>query len=196
MTEIVFLGIRPGEWLLGVATLGLWLSTQLLVREAKTSSERQQRAYVYPTKSAVVSTGFATQTPIAAGQTPGVVIVAANLGQTPAYKSQIVGEIDFVPWPIVTGSLSALNFADPNTSKTTAGPNIEITKSHIFTRSLTHTEYNALSGGTHALVAHGEIRYKDAFGKSRWTKYRYFVGGPFGIQGFATGQHAEGNDSN
>lgn len=42
-SEIIFLGmgISLGELLLGLFTLGLWGSTQLLVREAKKSSERQ-----------------------------------------------------------------------------------------------------------------------------------------------------------
>lgn len=195
MTEVALLGIRPGEWLLGIATLGLWWATLMLVREAKHSSERQQRAYVYPTKTATVSTGFAIQTPIRAGHAPGAILVAANVGQTPAYQAQIFGAIDIVAWPIIETSLSPLPFHDRTISKTTAGPNIEITKSHILGRPLTGEEFAGLENGTHALVAHGEIRYKDAFGKARWTKYRYFVGGPFGLQGVAMGQHAEGNDS-
>src|SRR6266702_8295617 len=45
-SEITFLGVKPGEWLLVVATFALWYATMRLVWDARETSKRQLRAYV------------------------------------------------------------------------------------------------------------------------------------------------------
>jgi hypothetical protein len=40
-------GVKPGEFLLFLATVGLWAATMLLVRDARKTAERQLRAYVH-----------------------------------------------------------------------------------------------------------------------------------------------------
>jgi hypothetical protein len=46
-SDISILGIKPGEWLIGIVTWLLWLATVNLVREAENTGKRQLRAYVH-----------------------------------------------------------------------------------------------------------------------------------------------------
>src|SRR5438105_982412 len=41
-----FYGVKPGEFLLFLATVGLWYATARLVRDAKENARRQLRAYI------------------------------------------------------------------------------------------------------------------------------------------------------
>jgi hypothetical protein len=43
--ELAPLGVKPGEWLIGLATLLLWFATQMLVREAKATSSAPMRLF-------------------------------------------------------------------------------------------------------------------------------------------------------
>jgi hypothetical protein len=45
--ETTILGIKPGEWLLGIVTWMLWFATVRLVRGSDKTAERQLRAYIH-----------------------------------------------------------------------------------------------------------------------------------------------------
>jgi hypothetical protein len=47
------LGVKPGEWLLFLATLGPWFATWWLVKGAEQTVERQLRVYVHVVSSTV-----------------------------------------------------------------------------------------------------------------------------------------------
>ena len=46
-TEITILGIKPGEWLLGIVTWMLWVATVNLVRGSEKTAQQQLRAFVF-----------------------------------------------------------------------------------------------------------------------------------------------------
>jgi hypothetical protein len=56
-SEHEILDIRPGEWLLAIATWMLWYATARLVKGADRTAERQLRAYVFVEKTNFQSTG-------------------------------------------------------------------------------------------------------------------------------------------
>src|SRR5665213_3144973 len=61
-------------------------------------------------------------------------------------------------------------------------------------RGLTGEEYASVRDGKSAVFVYGTINYKDVFGRSWWTTYRYYIGGDQGIRadGFMAG-HPDGN---
>jgi hypothetical protein len=59
---------------------------------------------------------------------------------------------------------------------------------------LTDTDIEALHEGHYAIFVYGEVRYKDAFGKDRVSRYRYFTGGATGLRGPELAAHDEGNE--
>jgi hypothetical protein len=96
-SEITVLGIKPGEWLLGIVTWMLWLATVRLVTEGKLASERviaetrrigeaQIRAYVDIRDVAVIFVGMPGILHSPGGQDaqPIIRITAKNTGQSPA----------------------------------------------------------------------------------------------------------------
>lgn len=190
--------------LLFFSTVLLWVSTERTLRHARESSERQLRAYVFVAAQAIsASPRRDIMLPIQSNSNALAHMVFKNTGQTPAYDVRIYGEIDLVPWPIEQSTLTAINFNNSNISSSTLGSGQDTHKISLFSRlgsiqpaNLSDVEYQGLLSGSLALVAHGEVRYLDAFGKQRWTRYRTFVGGFYSIQGPGMGTHAEGNAAN
>jgi hypothetical protein len=62
-------------------------------------------------------------------------------------------------------------------------------------RLLTPVEKDSLVAGTMAVWVYGEIRYRDAFCRKQWTKYRLIIGGPFGVSGGQLTACEEGNEA-
>ncbi len=188
---------------LAISTIGLWRVTGRTLEHSKTSSERQLRAYVFLSGQSISSSARRdVAVALGAGTNAVAHLQFRNTGQTPAYDVQIFGDIDLVPWPIDSNALSPIDFNNPHISKTTLGAGQDTHKISLFARPgtinpamLTAFEHNALVSQALALVAHGEVRYKDAFGFDRWTRYRVFVGGHYGIQREGMGTHADGNES-
>jgi hypothetical protein len=56
--DVSILGIKPGEWLIGIVTWMLWYATRRLVTGADRTAERQLRAYVYIEKTTFKRTTF------------------------------------------------------------------------------------------------------------------------------------------
>jgi hypothetical protein len=168
------------------------------------TSHRQLRAYVFIGACGVSAANakgvtLAPTAPLVDGTKPIALLKIENNGQTPAYDVQIFGKMDLVAWPIRDADLSALDFDDTKVTKTAIGPGKHTNKYEVFTddsRVLKAPEGQQLWDGKLAVVVHGEIRYRDAFGKRRWTKYRLFTGGAIGIRGNDLAHHEVGNVSN
>lgn len=177
--------------------MALAVTTWLLVEGAKQTAERQLRAYVLVDKATVFSatregvvafypadTGKGhQQMDVQAGYQPMARFDFKNFGQTPAHDVEIFGNAAIVPWPVKPETLPKI------------GPGGIREKYEMFTQPhlVSAEEYNGLRSGALALVFFGEVRYLDAFGENRITRYRFFTGGGMGLRGISLGEDDDGN---
>ena len=140
---------------------------EAMLQHARESSEKELRAYVFVTSSSIVDFADGVST---------IHLTVENLGKTPAYKVRIYQDF----------SIRAFDMADEWTpdiekvvSKKDLGPSakIPISDNYIFDVATIMRIHEK----TEAFFIFGEIRYCDAFGERRTTKYRLFLGGPKGI---------------
>jgi hypothetical protein len=127
--------------------------------------------------------------------TPNVRIIIKNSGQTPAYNLRLAGRPIMEPFPyagpfdIPESEFRSRGISGPGDIGTTGGDlNTPI--------PFTDAQRNAIRSGLSVLYVYGEIRYRDAFGKERWTKYRLVYGPAVGITGDFLGPDEAGNDAN
>jgi hypothetical protein len=99
----VVLGIATG--ILGIATWKLWRATDALVTGADKTAERQLRAYV-----SIEPVGLQD---FVADRRPRVTFIVKNIGQTPAHRVRIVGDMDIFPHPLPNDQPD-LVIPDPN----------------------------------------------------------------------------------
>jgi hypothetical protein len=184
-----------------LSLIALVVSIWTAIIAIKTATD-ELRAYVFvvgATLYCVTKEGisFDPPRPIVSGGRPCSKLEIRNTGQTPAFDVRVYGKMDIVQWPVDATTLTALPFDDPKTSRFSLGSNVPTWKGDTLKddRLILPPEMRGILAGSHALVVHGEIRYRDAFGKRRWTKYRFFVGGAYGIQALGMGQHEDGNES-
>jgi hypothetical protein len=171
----------------------------VLVRTAR----RQLRAYVYLDEATVFAADvngavILPQAQLSVGTRPTAMIKFKNTGQTPAYDVAMYGEVAFAPWPLEPIRLPAIDFARGAT-KESLGPGAVRNKWHIppdHIPAITDADITRLQNGELALFVYGEVRYKDVFRKNRFTRYRYFTGGPTGLRGLSLAGHDEGNEAN
>jgi hypothetical protein len=131
---------------------------------------------------------------------PRSTIVIKNFGQTPAYKVVCVDgfALDSYPPPApINLTISEAEFSNPNRSKSDLGPTqFEQAGQSLKRPPLTSEERRALANGQGVIFVYGEIRYVDAFGQNRWTKFRFMMGGPVGVRpGGPMVACEEGNDA-
>jgi hypothetical protein len=62
-------------------------------------------------------------------------------------------------------------------------------------RPLTTGERARIRAGTAAIYVYGEMDYTDAFGESRYTKYRFFSNDTYGLAEGKTGDTGQGNEA-
>jgi hypothetical protein len=170
-----------GEWLhnhgeavialftviLGIATWLLWRATKRLVEGADRTAERQLRAYVLPDR--VVATVMKI------GQAPEIKIQFRNSGQTPAYQLMNNTFLDIRPVEAPDRVTVTADWNSSELSRNTIAPN-----SKFFSRTkmewlLTQDHCAAIRNGEYVFCVQGEIRYTDAFGHKRTTKYKYVM---------------------
>ena len=144
---------------LAVFTFKLWRSTSALVRDAADTAKRELRAYV------TVET-IRIQTVMADTGILGTMLIM-NYGRTPAYKLSVACDLTV---DLRIGAPLPLPAASPALGPLAPGAHFGTTKAALF--RLTATQFNQLQGGTHRLFFHGEIRYMDAFGVPRFTRFR------------------------
>jgi len=176
---------------LGAAVFAAWAAWKAaeagdeIVTVTRDSAERQLRAYV-TISGCGISDLKTTKGPIKA------TLTMKNVGQTPAY--------DVVhPSAIGIHSFPRTDFPAPPQdlplSKQVLGPNGIAYKFHTY-RVLTDEENDGITAGKMAIYVFGEVRYRDVFGNSHTTKYRYMIGGRVGLRGKHMAACDDGNEAN
>jgi hypothetical protein len=157
--------------LLFAATVLLWWATRGLVKGAEQTAERQLRAYVVAEAASIRDAD--------SSQSFGVTVVIHNFGQTPAYKYATSLNVQLVE--ASTNSITEL-LTNPKSQQTQAsiGPGAIILANSTL-RAFAPAERAALASGTTTLFVFGEIRYTDAFGAARYTRFRYLYGHPYAL---------------
>jgi uncharacterized protein (UPF0333 family) len=159
---------------------------------AAEASNRQSREMAEKELRAYVSVDSAQITGVESGHPPVATLVFKNSGLTPAYDLTGMGgigmEAAFDSLPPAVGS--------PRQSKSSLPPGTPTKWFHLAPRPLIPEETAALRDGTMTLWVYGEIRYRDAFGIDRFTRYRFQIGGGVGIQGVNLAVCEEGNEEN
>lgn len=163
-------GVKPGEFLLFLATVGLWYATARLVRDAKQTAERQLRAYVV-----VVSEDFITQDS-ANSRFVGVFRIR-NTGQTPAYKLRVNSRTCALVHPPESNFKFVLNDDPLSQSVVMLGPREDTGHRSSADLPLTADVIRLVTNPDSAarLYTYGVVRYEDSFGKERFTNFCYFV---------------------
>jgi hypothetical protein len=180
-SEVTIFYVKPGEWLIGFVTLLLWISTQLLVREAKATSRRQLRAYVFldPAKEFTFARKMSTAAAVE------VEIHVKNLGATPAHEVIGFAWVHLDVWPLP----QTFQFTGPivgEPSKKSVIPPGAATHYHTgAARPLTAEEMAAVERGDLSIYIYGRIEYKDAFNRPHWTNF-CFATTALGKEGFST----------
>jgi hypothetical protein len=150
------------------------------VKGAEDTAERQLRAYVGVT-SGNVTLELADHSPRLRAM-----LKMQNAGQTPAYKLGGLG-----------GIKTGVVFEDAWLQQTTPfAQNSMLIPNAEFAYRLFLTEFTAPTDGFDHTFVFGRIEYVDAFGKPRWTDFRFTVGGDL-MAGPAQLHRCEnGNDAN
>jgi hypothetical protein len=161
--EVTILGVKPGEWMLSIVTLMLWGATLGLVRGADKNAERQLRAYVSTVQGRV--TRFTLDEPVQ------ILVTIKNSGQTPAYEFQHFMAVAMTDNP-PKERMPPIKWDKPHVSA--MGPGQIVTVGGGFPDYvLSERDKADIEAGRAAIWAYGEIRYKDAFGVSRSTHFKY-----------------------
>ncbi len=172
-SETTVLGVKPGEWLIGIVTWMLWLATVGLVRGAEKTAERQLRAYV--------GIDRITATVMKIGQIPEIRIRIKNSGQTPAYSVKHGYAYGFKPPDRPDHEFRA----DPSAnSGTTIAANMKIsmTDASPVVGPLTQKRIDAIKSGTLIFYVWGETNYVDVFGNKRTTRYKFVFDADTGVR--------------
>jgi hypothetical protein len=177
-----------------VGVFGAWVGIGILILQTvvmQGNSKKQLRAYVVQEMGAIVN--VADPMP-AIGLVPtdarlshpewGPIIrlQIKNTGQTPALEVTNWAAICFREYPLV----SALPERNPELRPMPSilGAGIVSTKTLFFGPPLTAQQIADLRAGTGAIYFHGEIRYRDIFKKTHFTRYRgmhHVMGGAIGV---------------
>ena len=163
----------------------------LIYRQLKTSRV-QLRAYVVVSSAGITGGADDEET------TPTAVVTIKNAGQTPAHDVVNVSGIAidlFPPPPTLRLTITDGDFATVGRTRETLGPGNTTISSTSAGRLLMDDEKKGIIEGVGAIYVYGEIRYRDAFGKRRWTRYRFMMGGPVGIRGGQLAGCEEGNEA-
>lgn len=184
-SEVMVLGIKPGEWLLGIVTWMLWLATARLVTNADKNSERQLRAYVGLSKAEItkVETGA-----------PEVVVIFQNFGQTPAHDVQSWIHIWIAEYPL-TDTVLPEPSADFRKSSGVIYPGAQFIHAISKEPSVRPWEIPLLGTQEGTIYVYGRIRYRDAFNESRTTNFRLIYGGTEPTRGNLLKHDQEGNEA-
>ena len=155
--------------ILGLSTIGLWLQTDRLAKGAENTAVRQLRAYV--------AIKPAQLTEIRVGQVPSASFTMENTGQTPAYHVRYLAFVSVMPYPLnddqgdLVGAYEGQKMPDLtlHSRGQTEGEAIDDS-------ALTGDAFNkAMTGNGFRLYMAGMVRYDDAFGIGRKTKFCAFV---------------------
>ena len=179
------------EWLavatvvLAVATVALAVFSLFQAVIMSRTARRQLRAYVFVTTADIGDIDDA--------QNVHASVSIKNSGQTPAYDLINRGAIDIRESPL-KGDLLPRD-RDAAMSKSALGPG-EVLGKHLGARPLTPDERGAVRSGAQAIYVYGEVLYKDAFGKRRYSRYRFMHGGTAAVRNRQLVVCEKGNEAN
>ncbi len=174
--------------LLAFATFFLWSATRELVDDAKSNSERQLRAYIFPHEMRV--------TDVDIGGRPTADIVVKNTGLTPATNVISWAGIWVGNFPLQAQLSRANSEFMKSASRRSAGPGATFSIAPVWSETLTEQHMRMLRNGTAAVFVWGEITYVDVFGQKRITSFHSYYGGDMGLRpDGATTTSPEGNNS-
>lgn len=168
------------------ATALLWWSTRGLVKGAERTAERQLRAYVFVDAASI--SGLDDSDKVAA------VISIKNTGQTPAARLMHLGGMALTAYPPAEDFPFHPSGQGVPQSRGSLGPGMRQGKFNVG-EALGSDQKRGLQDGAMAIYVFGRIDYEDAFGKPRFTSYRFMVGGNAGVHGENLSQCEEGNDA-
>ncbi len=176
-----FYGLSQSDKIAVIASLAAFLQFIALIVTVfvmMRTARRQLRAYVLVYGSVVTNVAEGDEVPEAR-------IVFKNFGQTPAYNFVNVTGFAFNVYP----APKSIRLTVPNKefsnllAKSVLGPTQEEMSTTVWQgRPLTPGRRTELAQGRAIIYVYGEIRYTDAFRRSRKTKYRYMMGGPVGVR--------------
>ena len=149
--------------LVAAGTLILATFATLQWVETRRTAKRQLRAYVSVLKRSIKFSNlltFCTE------------IEFKNSGQTPAYKVSHLSKMFVQPPPGPTAT-DLPSFDHESTATATLGPGEETTLWDEKTLSL--AELNDIQTNKLAIWVVGELRYRDAFGCKRYSRYKSYV---------------------
>ncbi|MGA8436198.1 MAG: hypothetical protein WBQ20_06120 [Methyloceanibacter sp.] len=150
--------------ILALSTIFLWLATRDLVAGTADFSKTQLRAYLGPSETFI--------TGVEAGARPMVECAVRNFGQTPAHRASYWAETK------VLDSGDRFEPGRPEDGERTVNPGRDgFTIKSRLAAPLTEEEMSKIKLGTAAIYFYGAIAYRDAFGRSRKTQFRYQHGG-------------------
>jgi hypothetical protein len=92
-------------------------------------------------------------------------------------------------------SIADREFSAPGRNRQALGPGAASVSLTSAGRAVTAPEKASLAEGTGIIFIYGEIRYRDAYARDQWTKYRLMLGGPVGVRGGQLAGCEEGNEA-
>jgi hypothetical protein len=151
------------------ATVTLAWATWQLVKSAEKTAERQLRAYVVVTCKDLIFQGSSHERFI-------VRLEVRNTGQTPAYRLQIRSVTNAIAYPVQASFDFPLEQLSAEPSIFTLGAGLAIDHNSMATRVLDQNEIVKIKStdGERSLYNYGIVKYVDAIGKERQTKFCYF----------------------
>jgi hypothetical protein len=151
---------RRYMWATIAGVIGAWIGLCVLVWQtvaSRTSAQRQLRAYV----------GISTMTgEIKNANTLEIVVGFKNFGLTPAYNVYQFVDYWIGEYPLKTTLKEPLSIQEGSQGTLFPGP-------EYWSGTTVDMTKKPPVGKDNALFIYGKITYRDAFGKERYTKYRY-----------------------
>lgn len=147
---------------MAVFTVALFLATWLLWRSGRTHARQELRAYVFLRDVQLMNSD----------DTIEVTVYVKNFGKTPAYHFRLVCTLTLAESDTITFTP---NPSPPEyQSISTLAPGAEQECLRRFEKRTSEQEFALLAAGKLRIFVFGRFDYVDAFGKARFTNFRYF----------------------
>lgn len=151
-------------------TAALWWATYRLMREAKDTSKKQLRAYVFVKPELPINIPKMEE-----WHTRGMKFLMHNNGQTPAFNLQQLTIIALKEKDIQI-KLDAVKMEDGGSSLVLT-PGMHSEQMMRATAPIVAEDIAKFRAGTHAVYVWGEAHYKDVFGEHHVTRYAFQIDG-------------------
>jgi hypothetical protein len=156
--------------ILGVATIGLWLSTKGLVRSAEVTAKRQLRAYVGICENDIRV--------FSVGKKIEVRLGIKNFGQTPAYDLRYWSDTTIARRDEISSFAPDKKLSGKQTLNPSDGFGIHSHTSDF----LSQADFDEITADTKRFYLVGEATYRDVFGNDWATEFGFEFGGSFLIR--------------